>query len=300
MLGVLSDEDEQRSIEEWRQRQLASGLDPDVGRKRGTRVHARLESYIRSGGIGPPEADQEDAWGPPHQATLRVELGKVMAKLDDAKLLLEEADKVDCLKQLELLMDGQDLDPQDLQAIQDFLDACFFSGMEEHLDPYEEFLWSERPLRDGWEHCWSAPAGDPDRLARVWSTVWGFSGTPDLIARRSKGVNVLGDFKTAARPYFRCHGSAVPNHKKTGYKKYKKTVRQLCAYRIAIKETLGIDIHALQIIVGLPQPGKAQMFYVQGTELEIETENVKRAAVMFWSQYSGCTVPDPSLHPARC
>jgi len=163
-------------------------------------------------------------------------------------------------------------------------DADFFSGMEQYIAAYDEFLWNERPLRAGWEHCWSAPEGDPHRLARVWSPTWGFAGTPDLIAVRN-GVRVVGDFKTSNKPYFRCHGDKVPRHQELGYKKYKKTVRQLCAYRLAIKEILGLETDALHIIVGLPEQGKAQQFWVQGPELEYETEQFKRLAVEFWKRF---------------
>ncbi|MCE2836206.1 MAG: hypothetical protein LW834_04380 [Cyanobium sp. 49614_E6] len=163
-------------------------------------------------------------------------------------------------------------------------DHAFFSGMEAYIEAYQEFLWNERPLRSGWEHCWSAPEGDPKRLARVWSPSWGFAGTPDLIAVRN-GVRVVGDFKTSNKPYFRCHGSRVPKHQELGYKKYKKTVRQLCAYRLAIREILGLETDALHISVGLPQEGKAQQFWVQGPELEYETEQFKRMSVEFWQRF---------------
>lgn len=163
-------------------------------------------------------------------------------------------------------------------------DADYFSGMERYIEPYEEFLWNERPLVSGWDHCWSAPESDPDRLARVWSAVWGYAGTPDLIARR-RGLTILGDFKTSTRPYFRCSGDRVPQHHEVGYKKYVKTVRQLCAYRLAIQEVLEIPIDGLQIIVGLPEAGKAQQFFVHGPEMERETETVKRMAVQFWQRF---------------
>lgn len=163
-------------------------------------------------------------------------------------------------------------------------DADFFSGMEDYIAAYDEFLWNERPLRSGWEHCWSAPESDPKRLARVWSPTWGFAGTPDLIAVRN-GVRVVGDFKTSNKPYYRCHGSKVPKHQELGFKKYKRTVRQLCAYRLAIKEILGLETDALHIIVGLPEEGKAQQFWVQGPELEYETEQFKKLAVDFWKRF---------------
>lgn len=163
-------------------------------------------------------------------------------------------------------------------------DADYFSGMERYIENYDAFLWNERPLVQGWEHCWSAPEGDPNRLARVWSALWGYAGTPDLIATR-RGLNILGDFKTSTRPYFRCSGSKVPQHHEVGYKKYVKTVRQLCAYRLAIQEVLGIEIDKLQIIVGLPKAGEAQQFFVHGPEIERETETVKRMAVQFWEKF---------------
>lgn len=297
VLGALAEPEEQERLDEWRQKQLEKGLDPDSGRRRGSRVHARLESYIRTGDgsiILPAAAEGLEPSPVPTTAQLQVDLERAMADGHDVALLTRAAE-LDLLDLVQAVTSGLELTDEEAWLLQDLIDECFYSGMEEYLQPYECFLWNERPLRSGWDHCWSAPPGEPDRLARVWSTVWGFSGTPDLIARRQRGIVVLGDFKTSNKPYFRCHGNKVPAHKELGFKKYKKTVRQLCAYRIAIMETLGIEIHALQIIVGLPQYGNAQMFYIQGTELEIETENFKKAAVAFWDQFSGCTVPDPKV-----
>lgn len=167
------------------------------------------------------------------------------------------------------------------------VDAAAFSGMEKHLDRYEAFLWNERPLVQGWEHCWSAPPEDPDRLARVWSWQWGYAGTPDLIGQHRRGLTVLGDFKTSNQPYYRCSGSQVPAFKQTGFKKYKKTVRQLCAYKLAAEEMLGVHIDALQIIVGLPALGEAQMFFIQNHELELEMEAFKQLAAQFWAKRAG-------------
>lgn len=184
-------------------------------------------------------------------------------------------------------------------------DLDFFTGMERHLDGYEEFLWSERPLISGWEHCWNAPEGHPDRLARVWNWLYGYGGTPDLLARRRRGRVVLGDFKSSSRPYYRCSGRPVPRWHETGYKKYKKTVRQLCAYKMAVEQTLDLHVDMLQIIVGLPKRGEAQMFYIEGAELELETERFKQAALQFWQvapsaaalRRSGCDAAQtPALH----
>ena len=182
-------------------------------------------------------------------------------------------------------------------------DGNFFDGMARHLDKFEEFLWSERPLVQGWEHCWNAPEGDEHRLARVWSTRWGFAGTPDLIARR-RGLTILGDFKTSTRPYFRCHGERVPRHHATGYKKLLKTIRQLCAYTLAVEEILpDIHIDALQILVALPGAGDTQSFYVdrRSAEFSRECESVKQAAVQFWQcfgQSRSTAAALPLAHPA--
>lgn len=221
ILAAIAPPEEKQRLEEWRQRELDAGRDPNAARERGTRVHGQLENHIRSGSI---DAASEE-------------------------------------------------------------DADYFSGLERYLDPFVEFLWNERPLKRGWDHVWSAPEGDPHRLARVWNTTWGYGGTPDVIAVRKGGTVVLGDLKTSTRPYYRPSGSAVPAHQQVSFKKYKKAVRQLCAYKMAIEETLELEVHALQILVALPEKGKAQQFYIQGAELELETERFKQAAVTFWNTY---------------
>ena len=161
----------------------------------------------------------------------------------------------------------------------------FAQGMERHLRSFDSFLWSEAPLRTGWDHVWSNADEDGVRLARVWSSVWGFAGVPDLIGRHRNGLLVLSDFKTSTRPYFRASGSTIPAHCHVGYLKYKKTVRHLCLYRLAIKEVLGLDIDALQIIVGLPKAGESQMFYIRDNEIALETERAKQSCLAFWTRY---------------
>jgi hypothetical protein len=167
--------------------------------------------------------------------------------------------------------------------------TAWASGMEKHLRPYESFLWNERPLIRGWDHCWSTPDAKGKRLARVWSLRWGFAGTPDLIGVRRWGkdkspLNILADFKTSNCPYFRSPGTPVPQHQRLGYLKYCKTVEQLGAYKLAIEETLGLEIHRAQIIVGLKEAGKAQMFHISAEELAAGAERFKRKAVAFWAR----------------
>lgn len=239
LLGCLDSKEDREFLLRWRDKEIAAGRNPDAGRERGTRVHAAIETFIRSGNPG-------------------------------------------------------DLAPEDL---------AFFEGMEEHLGRYDRFLWNERPLLQGWEQCWSAPPGDPDRLARVMSATWGFAGTPDLIGER-RGLTILGDFKTSTKPYFRCSGERVPAHHAVGFKKYRKTVRQLICYTIAVEEMFDIHIDALQIMVALPKAGDSQSFLIdrRSVEFERELEIVKRASVQFWREFgdrrSAAATPPPALQAA--
>lgn len=171
-------------------------------------------------------------------------------------------------------------------TVQSDLDC--FTGMTRHLERYDTFLWNERPLVPGWERCWNTTdKSDPDRLARVWSNVWGYSGTPDFIGvTKEKRLTVLGDFKTSNQPYFRCSGTLVPMHRKTGFLKYKKTVRQLCAYKMAVEEMFPhIRIDGLQIVVGLPKSGESQQFWISEAEIARETETFKQTCQHFWTKH---------------
>lgn len=235
--------EELERLRRWREQELAKGRDPDAGRKRGTRVHARLEEYIRTGTLGPPD--------------------------DEAGL--------------------------------------YASGMERYLDSFENFLWSERPLVGDWDHVWTQAGYDVEEedagspkvkarpLARVWSAIWGFAGTPDIIGKHRRHGLVLGDFKSSSRPYYRpARGARVPGHCRTGYLKYKKTVRQLCCYRVAVHETLGILPERLVIYVGLPSQGEAQQFWIDEREVDQETEAIKKTSLAFWSKQwlpAGCLPP---------
>ena len=167
-------------------------------------------------------------------------------------------------------------------------DLDCFTGMTRHLERYDTFLWNERPLVPGWERCWNTDdKSDPNRLARVWSNVWGYSGTPDFIAvTKENRQTVLGDFKTSNQPYFRCSGTLVPMHRKTGFLKYKKTVRQLCAYKMAVEEMFpDVHIDGLQIVVGLPKSGESQQFWISDAEIARETETFKQTCRHFWCDY---------------
>jgi hypothetical protein len=162
--------------------------------------------------------------------------------------------------------------------------AQFAQGMDAGFEEFDSFLWSEKPLIRGWEHCWNtSDESHPDRLARVWSTEWGISGTPDLIGVRN-GKNVLSDFKTSSKLYFQPkHGEPVPYNQKFPYMKYKKCVAQLCMYSLAIEETLGLSIDELEIRVGTPE--QSQILQVSEMEYRRELENAKKSCVQFWERY---------------
>lgn len=142
----------------------------------------------------------------------------------------------------------------------------FWDGVEEHLDRYDRWLWSERPLVPGMEHCIGA-----DDMARVWSHEYRFCGVPDLIGVR-KGIVVLPDLKSSTGPYARYfpradNGMDEDERRQAfvGYLKYRKCALQLAAYRIAVRETLGIRLNTAQILVTTPKV--TQSFYIRGDEL---------------------------------
>lgn len=163
-------------------------------------------------------------------------------------------------------------------------DIPFYEGMKSKLVDYEEFLWSEKPLISGWDHVWSGPPSDKRRIARVWSEIWGAAGTPDILGRLKNRRYVLADFKTSNQPYFRPTRNYVPHYRQVGYKKYKKTVRQMCAYSLMVKEVLDIDVDEFHIIVGLGKADDAQSFWIDPSEIARETENFKQLCARFWQQ----------------
>ena len=65
----------------------------------------------------------------------------------------------------------------------------FWRGLSQHLDKYDYFVWSEKPLRPEWNYCTGK-----DGISRVWSHKYHFCGCPDLIGVRG-GVVILADFQ---------------------------------------------------------------------------------------------------------
>lgn len=144
----------------------------------------------------------------------------------------------------------------------------FWEGIERYLEPYEEFLWSERPLRPEWKHCVA-----DDGVARVWHPS-GYAGCPDVIARRND-LTVLLDLKTSNQPYCRWFPKDTQNRSQfTGHMKFKKCAMQLAAYAAAIEHTCGQPVDILGILVATPDT--TQIFYLTAME--------RRKAELAWGR----------------
>lgn len=135
----------------------------------------------------------------------------------------------------------------------------FWDGLSKHLDKYDYFIWSEKPLRPEWKFC----SGE-DGIHRIWSHEHGYAGCPDLIGVRN-GVTILADFKTSNQLYCRYYPKDNDRSNFTGWNKFNKCSVQLAAYALACKETLDLKIDCAQILVSTPESD--QSFYLHGDDL---------------------------------
>ena len=136
----------------------------------------------------------------------------------------------------------------------------FWNGISKHLDKYDEFIWSEMPLRPEWNFC----TGE-DGISRVWSHKYMYCGCPDLLGIRNDTV-IIGDFKTSNQPYCRYYPTGKDNRSLfTGWNKFNKCAMQLAAYAQACKETLGVNVSCAEIIVSTPEID--QSFILNANEL---------------------------------
>ncbi|WP_126146865.1 hypothetical protein [Synechococcus elongatus] len=125
--------------------------------------------------------------------------------------------------------------------------ADYWDGLDRYLEPYSEFLWSERPLVPEWSHT----VGD-DGIARVWHPS-GYAGCPDIVAKRDGLVGLL-DLKTSVRPYRRWFPSDKKDRQAfSGYMKFRKCSMQLAAYSRAIEHTCNQRIDFVGILVATPE-----------------------------------------------
>ena len=139
----------------------------------------------------------------------------------------------------------------------------FWNGMSEHLDKYDEFIWSEMPLRPEWKFC----TGE-DGISRVWSHKYMYCGCPDLLGVRNDTI-IIGDFKTSNQPYCRYYPTKEASKSNralfTGWNKFNKCAMQLAAYAQACQETLGVTVGCAEIIVSTPEIN--QSFILNSNEL---------------------------------
>ena len=137
----------------------------------------------------------------------------------------------------------------------------FWNGIEEHLSKFDDFLWSEMPMRPEWNFT----TGE-DGISRVWSHEYGYCGCPDLVAVRN-GTYIIADYKTSNQPYCRYYPKGKEDRSRfTGWNKFHKCALQLAAYKQACNETLGINIDCAQIIVSTTEI--TQSFILTSEELE--------------------------------
>lgn len=135
----------------------------------------------------------------------------------------------------------------------------YWEGLSQHLDRYDYFIWSEKPLRPEWSYC----VGE-DGISRIWSHQHRYCGCPDLVGIR-KGAAWLADFKSSVGPYSRYYPKGDNRMLFGGWSKFNKCGIQLGAYAIALEETLGISIDLGQILVTTPEI--TQSFVLRGDEL---------------------------------
>ena len=136
----------------------------------------------------------------------------------------------------------------------------FWNGISQHLDKYDEFIWSEMPLRPEWKFC----TGE-DGISRVWSHEYMYCGCPDLLGIRNDTI-IIGDFKTSNQPYCRYYPQKGTDRSLfTGWNKFNKCAMQLAAYAQACSETLGVEVTCAEIIVSTPEIN--QSFILNKNEL---------------------------------
>jgi hypothetical protein len=133
--------------------------------------------------------------------------------------------------------------------------AEFWQGMPSILDQFQEVLWAETPVLDKFDFTVGA-----DDVARVWGCdhngrAW--AGAPDIIGVVNNKLT-LADLKTSVKPYSRKwpkdleKGSPEWRDLLGGHMKFKKTLKQLAAYDIAITQTLGMTVQQAAILVSTP------------------------------------------------
>ena len=170
--------------------------------------------------------------------------------------------------------------------------ADYWTGIEEWLDYFDEYHWSERPLRPDWDFL---RAPDKSGLAFVWSDKYGYAGTPDLVGTIG-GCAVIADYKTSNAPYRTRFPDQGDRAGYGGFRKYQKVAQQLAAYRLALKERVDIDIKTALVIVSTPET--SQGIFISGAQLDLaESRFLKRVETFYENSeiYEAPSCSEPQL-----
>ena len=172
----------------------------------------------------------------------------------------------------------------------------FWSGMPPILDQFQEILWAESPILEKFDFTIGA-----DDVARVWGCDdqgRGWAGAPDIIAV-ANGKLTLADLKTSVKPYSRKwpkdleKGTPEWRDLLGGHLKFKKCILQMCAYDIAITQTLGMTVQQAAILVSTPV--RTQIFKISRNYLNMMHEKWYKLVAEYYAQVEEGGVHDPDL-----
>ena len=174
--------------------------------------------------------------------------------------------------------------------------ADFWSGMPAILDQFTEVLWAESPILERFNFTVGA-----DDVARVWGCddegrAW--AGAPDIIGVVN-GKLTLADLKTSVKPYSRKwpkdleKGSPEWRDLLGGHMKFKKTLKQLAAYDVAIEQTLGMTVQQAAILVSTPV--RTQIFKISRKFLDSLRTDWYSIVEEYYKQIENCNVYDADL-----
>ena len=174
--------------------------------------------------------------------------------------------------------------------------ADFWTGMPGILDQFEEFIWAESPLLE--KHQFTVGSDD---VARVWGCddegrAW--AGAPDIIGVVG-GKLTLADLKTSVKPYSRRwpkdleKGSPEWRDLLGGHLKFKKCLKQLAAYDLAITQTLGMTVQQAAILVSTPV--RTQVFKISRNFLNKIHVDWHRLVAEYYTQIEEYGMHDPDL-----
>jgi hypothetical protein len=174
--------------------------------------------------------------------------------------------------------------------------AEFWTGMPAILDQFDEVIWAESPLLD--QHQFTVGADD---VARVWGCddqgrAW--AGAPDIIGVVNNKLT-LADLKTSVKPYSRKwpkdleKGSPEWRDLLGGHLKFKKCLKQLAAYDLAITQTLGMTVQQAAILVSTPV--RTQVFKISRNFLNKIHADWYGLVAEYYTQIEEYGVHDPDL-----